>query len=188
VFVGRLAPIKRVELLIEAVARARATEPRLQLAIVGDGELRPALEGQAVRLGLTVGVRFLGFRKDLPSILAASELAVLASDNEGTPVALIEAAAAALPAVATAVGGVEDIVTPSTGAVVSKGDVDAFAEALVRLGGDHELRERMGSAARAHVRDRFTAERLLGDIDSLYRELLDEQAGRQPKLPGGCGN
>jgi glycosyltransferase involved in cell wall biosynthesis len=180
VFVGRLVPIKRVDLLIEAVALAHAAEPRLRVAIVGDGELRGALEQQAARLGMQETARFLGFREDLPAIAAGSDLAVLASDNEGTPVALIEAAAAGLPAVATAVGGVKDIVTPSTGILVAQGDAKAFADALLRLVGDRDGRERLGSAAREHVRERFSATRLLDDIDGLYRELLCDRAGDSP--------
>jgi glycosyltransferase involved in cell wall biosynthesis len=172
VFVGRLVPIKRVDLLIEALALACATEPRLRMAIVGDGELRDALEEQASRLGLEETVRFVGFREDLPAILAGSDLAVLASDNEGTPVALIEAAAAGRPAVATAVGGVQEIVKPSGGVLVPPDDVLAFSRAMVRLAQDRERRARMGRAARAHVRARFAAERLVQDIESLYEELL----------------
>jgi glycosyltransferase involved in cell wall biosynthesis len=176
IFVGRLVPIKRVDLLIEAVALARATEPRLRMAIVGDGELRGNLEQQASRLGMQETVRFLGFRDDLIAIAAGSDLAVLASDNEGTPVALIEAAAAGLPAIATTVGGVTDIVTPSTGVLVAKDGARAFADALLRLAGDRGIRERMGLAAREHVRERFASGRLLDDIDGLYRELLGDGA------------
>ncbi len=178
VFVGRLVPIKRVDLLIEAVALARATEQRLRVAIVGDGELRCALEQQSSRLGMREAVRFLGFRRDLAAIAAASDLAVLASDNEGTPVALIEAAAAGLPMVATNVGGVPDIVTPATGILVARGNTRAFADALLRLTNDRGSRNRLGLAAREHVRERFATGRLLGDIDDLYRELLGDRHSR----------
>jgi glycosyltransferase involved in cell wall biosynthesis/2-polyprenyl-3-methyl-5-hydroxy-6-metoxy-1,4-benzoquinol methylase len=179
VFVGRLVPIKRVDILIEAVALASAREPRLRVVIVGDGELRGALECRAARLGLDETVRFIGFREDLPSIAAGSDVAVLSSDNEGTPVALIEAAAAGLPAVATAAGGVADIVTGSTGILVAPGDVRAFADALLRLASDRDARERMGFAAREHVRERFAAHRLVSDIESLYQELLAERAAAE---------
>jgi glycosyltransferase involved in cell wall biosynthesis len=175
VFVGRLVPIKRVDVLIEAAALATAREPRLRVVIVGDGELRDTLEGQASDLGLGGIVHFLGFRDDLPRIAAGSDLAVLSSDNEGTPVALIEAAAASLPALATAVGGVGDIVTGSTGVLVAPGNPFAFAEALLRLASDRRAREHMGRAAREHVRERFAAVRLVSDIESLYEELLQER-------------
>jgi glycosyltransferase involved in cell wall biosynthesis len=183
VFVGRLVPIKRVDLLIDAFALALTREPRLRLAIVGDGELRSELELRASRLGLAETVRFLGFRSDLSVIAAGSDLAVLSSANEGTPVALIEAAAAGLPAVATAVGGVGDIVTPSTGMLVEEGDVHAFADAMGRLAADRDNRRQLGSAAREHVRGRFAAERLLEDIDRLYRTLLEERHGTMRALP-----
>jgi glycosyltransferase involved in cell wall biosynthesis len=177
VFVGRLAPIKRLDVLIDALALASVQEPRLRLAIVGDGELRSALEERVSRLGLRHIATFVGFREDLCAIAAGSDVAVLASDNEGTPVALIEAAAAARPAVATAVGGVADIVTESTGILVAAGDSRALADALVRLARDRAIRHDMGRAAREHIRDRFTADRLVHDIDLLYRNLLGAGAG-----------
>lgn len=172
VFAGRLAPIKRVDVLLEALVVAREQAPALRLAIVGDGELREALEAQARALGLGEAVRFCGFRGDLPHIAAACDLAVLSSDNEGTPVALIEAAAAARPAVSTRVGGVADIVRPETGLVVAPGDAAGLGAAMARLASDRGLRERMGAAARDHVRERYRAERLVRDIDELYAGLL----------------
>jgi glycosyltransferase involved in cell wall biosynthesis len=172
IFTGRLVPIKRVELLLEAVAIARASGARLRVAIVGDGELRDALEQRTSQLGLAEAVCFLGFRSDLPAIIAASDLAVLSSESEGTPVALIEAAAGGRPAVATSVGGVSEIVTPTTGLLVRPGDARAFAAALLQLSGDSQARARMGLAARELVRERFAADRLVRDIDALYQELL----------------
>jgi glycosyltransferase involved in cell wall biosynthesis len=172
VFCGRLVPIKRVGVLLEAVAAARLTGAPLRLAVVGDGELRASLQARARELGLGEAVTFCGFRTDLRSILAACDVAVLSSENEGTPVALIEAAAAARPAVCTSVGGVPDIVRPDTGLLVDAGDVVAFGMALARLAGDRELRRRMGLAARSHVAVRFGAERLVRDIEALYSDLL----------------
>jgi glycosyltransferase involved in cell wall biosynthesis len=177
VFVGRLVPIKRVDMLLEAVARARLDGARMRLAVVGDGALRSALERQAAELGLSGAVSFLGYRRDLDRIAGATDIAVLSSRNEGTPVALIEAAAAGRPAVATDVGGVGDVVTPSTGRLVPSGDVDAFAAALVELSGDRTAREEMGAAAREHVGRTFTVEQLLANVDCLYAELLRD---RQP--------
>jgi glycosyltransferase involved in cell wall biosynthesis len=177
VFVGRLVPIKRVDLLLKAVVAARAQGARIRLAIVGDGELRRYLEEFSNALGLDGIVSFLGFRRDLPSIAAATDVAVLSSANEGTPVALIEAAAAGRPAVATAVGGVADIVTPATGRLVSPDGAEGLAAALVELAAGHDLRRVLGEAARRHVRSTYTADRLVADVDDLYRELLAERAG-----------
>lgn len=174
--VGRLVPIKRLDVLLEAFARTRGP---VRLAIVGDGELRGDLEEQAARLDIGDRVTFLGFRMDLDAIQAATDIAVLSSDNEGTPVALIEAAAAATAAVATNVGGVADVVVPATGRLVGAGDAEAMAAALTELAADAHLRRRMGDAAREHVATRFASERLLRDIDALYQRELEEHRGRR---------
>jgi glycosyltransferase involved in cell wall biosynthesis len=171
-FVGRLVPIKRVDLLLRAFARARGSV-ELRLLVVGDGELRQQLEGLARELGVADAVSFLGYRRDLPAIAAATDIAVLASANEGTPVSLIEAAAGGRPAVATRVGGVTDVVTPETGVVVEPGDADALAGAIAALAGDRAWRERLGNAAREHAVRRYSAERLVADVDALYDRLLD---------------
>ncbi len=169
---GRLAPIKRVELALESVALARAAGAPVRLLVVGDGELRPELEAQATELGLGGAVTFAGFQSDMPSVVAATDIALLTSDNEGTPVALIEAAAGARPAVAVDVGGVRHVVEPATGRLCPPGDARALAAALGELAGDEALRRRLGREAREHVLGRFGAERLLADVDALYASLL----------------
>jgi glycosyltransferase involved in cell wall biosynthesis len=174
-FVGRLVQIKRVEVLLLALARARSSGAPVRLAVVGDGPLRRDLERLARELGVAGVARFMGYRSDMTSVAAASDFAVLTSANEGTPVSLIEAAAAARPAVATAVGGVPDVVTKETGILVQEGDVDALGHAVARLAGDRELRRRMGTRARDHVAERFSAARLARDVDALYREMLESR-------------
>jgi glycosyltransferase involved in cell wall biosynthesis len=174
-FVGRLVPIKRVDLLLGALARARARGAPVRLAVVGDGPLRSDLERLAGELGLAEMARFMGYRSDMACVAAASDFAVLSSANEGTPVSLIEAAAAGRPAVATAVGGVPDVVTQSTGILVQEGDAEALGLAVARLAADRKLRITMGSRARDHVLERFSAGRLVRDVDSLYRELLESR-------------
>jgi glycosyltransferase involved in cell wall biosynthesis len=171
-FVGRLVPIKRVDRLIHAVSLARATDARLVLAVVGDGDERLALERLALALGVREAVRFLGYRQDLDAVLGATDIAALSSDNEGTPVALIEAAAGARPLVATRVGGVAEVVVPGSGFLVERNDVGGLAEAVLALAGSPERRREMGLRARAHVRERYAAETLLANITSLYDELL----------------
>lgn len=179
VFVGRVVPIKRLDLLLRALARARQSEPRLQLAIVGDSDVRPALERQAAELGIAAAVRFLGYRRELRPVFAAADVAVLSSANEGTPVSLIEAGAAGLPAVATDVGGVGEVVTGETGVLVPPDDAEAFAAALLRMAGDPALRADRGRAARRRALDRYGAARLIRDIDALYGELgASEQPAR----------
>lgn len=171
VFVGRIVPIKRLDLLLRALARARGADPRLRLAVVGDGGERPRLERQAAELGIADDVLFLGYRRELRGLFAAADLAVLSSDNEGTPVSLIEAAAAGLPAVATDVGGVREVVSEETGILVPPDDAAALAAAIVEMTGDAGRRERCGHAARRHAINSYSAKRLLSDVDKLYRQL-----------------
>jgi glycosyltransferase involved in cell wall biosynthesis len=180
-FVGRLVPIKRVDLILRAVATARRNGAPIRLMIAGDGPCRASLEELAGSLGIRDVVRFVGFLPDPCPAAAASEIAILASDNEGTPVALIEAAASGSPAVATAVGGVPDVVVPGTGLLVPAGDHAALAEGLARLAGDPELRREMGARARAHVTGTFSIERRLHDVEQLYDDLL-AHAAPSPRL------
>jgi glycosyltransferase involved in cell wall biosynthesis len=174
-FVGRLVPIKRVDVLLRSMWRASGDGLALRLAVVGDGPLRPELERLSDELGLRGAVQFLGYRRDLPRIAAGADLAVLSSDKEGTPVSLIEAAAAGRPAIATAVGGVPEIVTAETGVLVPAGDENGFGLALKRLGGRPDLRQRMGEQAREHALGRYSGERLVAQVQDLYEELLSDR-------------
>lgn len=188
-YTGRLAAIKRADVMLGALAKARAAGAPVRVAVVGDGVIRPRLEALAAELGCSEAVDFLGYRTDLPRILAAADAALLTSDNEGTPVALIEAAAAARPAVATDVGGVSDIVVEGTGLRVAAGDEARLAEAMGKLAADPDLRRQMGARARAHVAERFCAERLLRDVEGLYSRLLAEreQGNLDPATVEGFG-
>jgi glycosyltransferase involved in cell wall biosynthesis len=173
-FVGRLVAIKRVDLLLRAVARARELGAPIRLALVGDGALRDRLERLAAEVGVHDHVCFAGYRTEMVAVTAATDIAVLSSDNEGTPVSLIEAAAAEAPAIATSVGGVPDVVTPETGVLVPPNDPERLARGIVALAADPALRAAMGEQARRRVAKRFSAERLVRDIDSLYAGLLNE--------------
>ncbi len=172
-FVGRLVPIKRVDVLLRAVAHARTLGVPLRLAVVGDGPLRPGLEELAHELGVGPSISFLGYRRDMTAIAAATDIGVLASDNEGTPVSLIELAAAGRPVVATDVGGVADVVTPETGLLAARGDAAGLGDAIARLARSPGERAGMGRSGREHVASRFSAGRLVADIDALYGELLE---------------
>ena len=108
--VGRLTAIKQHRLFLETVAHAATARPKLVALIAGDGELRADLERRAAALGIADRVRFLGWRRDLATIYAATDVFLLTSRNEGTPVALIEAMASGIPGVSTDVGGVKDVI------------------------------------------------------------------------------
>jgi glycosyltransferase involved in cell wall biosynthesis len=176
--VGRLVPIKRHDVLLEAVAQLPAgLDWRLLLA--GDGELRAPLEQRAAALGVRGRVAFLGWRADLAEIYADADVAALTSDNEGSPVALIEAMAASRPVVATRVGGVPDVVLHGEhGLLVEPGDVTGMAAALARLARAPDTRARFGDAGRRHVLSLYRAERLVSEVDALYRRLIAGAEGR----------
>jgi glycosyltransferase involved in cell wall biosynthesis len=173
-WVGRLVPIKRVDIALRALARARSLGADVRLAIVGDGELRSELEESARQIGVDDAAVFLGYREDMVGVTAGADIALLTSANEGTPVSLIEAGAAGRPAVATHVGGVADVVTPRTGILVPFDDqsADALGEAIAERAAAPARRAAMSREAREHVMSRFTVDRLLADIEALYAELL----------------
>ncbi len=176
--VARLVPIKAHEVFLEAAAEVGRRLPQSRFLVVGDGARRPELETLAGRLGLQDRVRFLGWRRDLDRIYADLDIVALTSRNEGSPISLIEAMAAGRPVVATRVGGVPDLVEDGvTGCLVPPGDANALAEAMVGLLTDPDRRQAMGQAGRKRVIPAFSAERLLDDIDHLYRGLLREKLG-----------
>ena len=171
--VARLVPIKDHDVFLDAAHGLVRRLPDSHFVIVGDGERRSELTARADRLGLGRRVHFVGWRDDLDRIYADLDVVALTSRNEGSPVSLIEAMAAARPVVATRVGGVADLVEDGvTGHLVSPGDAVALTEALRALLEDPEQRRMMGTAGRKLVASAFGAERLLSDMDAVYRELL----------------
>lgn len=176
--VARLVPIKRVDRFLDIASRLSSSEADLHFMIVGDGELREALVGSpsAERLGSRLS--WTGFTNELEEVYFASDLIVLTSDSEGTPVSLIEAHAAALPVVCTDVGGVRAVVQDGiSGFVVPPADERRFAGAVLELACDREKARRFGRAGQDYVTSAFTLDRLVTDLDLLYRGLL-ERPGR----------
>jgi glycosyltransferase involved in cell wall biosynthesis len=179
--VGRLTAIKQHGLFLQMAAALAERLPSFVFVIAGDGELRRELEARADALGLGSRVTFLGWRGDLDTIYGATDVFVLTSRNEGTPVALIEAMASAVASVSTDVGGVRDvIVSDEVGALVPFGDPAALADAVMRLASSAALRCNVGIAARESVRARFDVSRLVADVSRLYRQLLGEDAAASP--------
>lgn len=170
--VARLVPIKRVDRFLRAVEILLELEG-IRFLIVGDGELRDELRASPAACHAGDRIVWAGFRRDIPEVCFASDVIVLCSDNEGTPVSLIEAGAAGLPTVSTRVGGVAKVVLDGeTGCLVPCDDGQELAATIRALIQNPALRERMGRAARAYARDSFSLERLIRDLDSLYRSLL----------------
>lgn len=174
-FVGRLVSIKAPEVFLECVACIARQRPDVSFVIAGDGELRCSVERAASNLG-TDRIQFLGWVMDLGALYGALDIVVLTSRNEGTPVTLIEAGAAAKPAVAHGVGGVTDVVRHGeTGFILPSNDPDEIAGSVLTLIDDAELRLRMGNAARDWVASKFAASRLVDDVAALYSELLERK-------------
>lgn len=170
--VGRLVPIKDHALFFRAMAHLAAQFPEAQFLVAGDGERRSDLERQGHAL-LGNRVRFVGWVDDLVSLYSVADVVVLTSRNEGTPVALIEAAAAGRPVVATGVGGVTDVIQDGkTGFVVPYGDPEPVSDAVARLLASPELQKEFGQRGRVFVAERFSGSRLADDMTSLYDELL----------------
>jgi len=141
--------------------------------MVGDGPDRERLEQVAHDLGIARSTYFVGYQEDVAGYYRLFDAFLLPSVNEGTPVSAIEALASGTPVVATRVGGVPDVVTDGVdGFLVEPGDTDTAAEHLAQLARAPELRASMGEAGSANARERYSVERLIDDVDRLYRELL----------------
>ena len=187
--VGRLTEIKNHVMFLRAAARVKElnrsaeNQRRVRFVIIGDGSLRATLEEQARQLAMGDGVVFLGTREDPEFFYPALDVVALTSHNEGTPLTLIEAMASERPVVATAVGGVVDLLGEKLaggggytvcerGISVESGNVEGFAAGLNRLVRDNGLRNDLGRRGREFVVRNYAKERLLDDISHLYEELL----------------
>jgi glycosyltransferase involved in cell wall biosynthesis len=171
--VGWLTEVKGHRRLIQAFSRLAPSRPSLYLLIIGTGELHDDLAALASRLGIGDRVRFLGHRDDIPECLAALDLFVFPSQNEGMGRALIEAMAAALPVVATRVGGIPGIIEQGrTGLLVSPGDSAALAGAMAELLDDRTRARAMGQAARDSIGAEFNAAGMVRAIESVYGRCL----------------
>ena len=172
--IGRLVPVKNHRMFLDVAKRLKDildSGQRMKFLIVGDGPLREELESYAERLGIKEDVAFTGWIKDLEKIYSELDIVALTSLNEGTPVALIEAQAAARPCVATDVGGVTDVIEEGrSGFLVTSGDTERFIECLIKLLNNPTLMRTMGKYGRDKVKDSFNKSRLVKDIEALYRQ------------------
>jgi len=174
--VARLVPIKAHEVFLKAAATIRAAAPDATFLIIGDGERRAELEALARELGVDAATRFLGWREDMREVYADLDVVTLCSNNEGSPVALIEALAAARPVVSTRVGGVPNVVHDGeSGLLVPPRDPAAFADAVLTLLRDPATAARYGEAGRKAVFPHHSSGRLVQDIERLYLELAREK-------------
>jgi glycosyltransferase involved in cell wall biosynthesis len=169
---GRLESIKGFEYFIDSAAIVSRQVPQARFLIVGDGSLRDELVGRAARLNIADKVLFSGWREDIPEILCVIDLLALASLNEAVGRVILEAGAAGIPAVATEVGGVPEIIKNNeTGILVPPRDPASMARALIALLEDGAKRGEMGRAAKEWVRNNFSDRSMVAELDKIYREV-----------------
>ncbi len=170
--VGLLNEAKGHDYLVAAMERVRAVLPHAQCVIVGEGALRPSLEDKIARMSPPGGVRLLGYRRDVPRVLAALDVFAMPSLWEGMPYGVLEAMASGLPVIASDVNGCRDLVADEvTGLLIPARDSMALANGLLRLLRDEPLRARLGAAGRKLVATRYSLETMIDHYAELFRSL-----------------
>ena len=169
VWLGLLAPVKRVDLLLDAVARV----PGLSLTIAGDGPLRDQARHRIDALGLADRVAMLGSVADPAPVLQAADLFVLTSAAENCPLSLLQAMATGLPVVTTAVGGIPEVVRDGVDGLLCPADDEAaLVTALTAMVADRDRRERMGASGRARIESRYAVDHCVDGLLQVYDEAL----------------
>jgi glycosyltransferase involved in cell wall biosynthesis len=175
-WVGRMTAVKQASDVLRTVRLLHDAGVDAALVMIGDGPDRGDLEKLTRELGLEDATRFVGFQDDMGPWFHTFDALLLPSRSEGTPVSAIETLASGRPVVATRVGGVSDVVSDGVdGFLFPFGDVDEAAAQLGRLAADPALRERMGASGSERALRRYRVERLVDDMDRLYRALLAEK-------------
>jgi glycosyltransferase involved in cell wall biosynthesis len=169
-FIGRVTKIKRPDRFLDVVSEIKKRGVNLEFFIAGDGELMEMCRKRIVSEDLRVTV--LGWQSDIEKILSAADIVLLTSDNEGTPISLIQAGMAGLPVVTTNVGSVPDVVLDGITGVITALDVQEIADALERLVADLDLRVKFGDAAKQFTLANFGLQRLVRNHEELYKNLL----------------
>jgi glycosyltransferase involved in cell wall biosynthesis len=173
-FIGRVTRIKRPDRFLDVVGEMKRRGLDIEFFIAGDGEL---LENCRARiLAEDLPVKVLGWQSNLEKVLSAADIVILTSDNEGTPLSLIQAGMAGLPVVSTRVGSVPDVVLDGVTGMITSLDVQEIADALEKLAKSAELRVQMGAAAQEFTLSNFGVDRLVHDHEQLYKKLLANRA------------
>jgi glycosyltransferase involved in cell wall biosynthesis len=167
-FVGRLSPIKRCDRIIETAIQVSNHVPASYFLIIGDGELRKTLETQATGLPIT----FLGWESHTEDWLAISDVAVLLSDNEAVPLAMIEAGLSGLPVIATNVGSMGDVVENGINGFLVDPTIDAIAAKIIVLTASVELRKKLGDRGRELARQKFSVEAMINRHQEIYSQAI----------------
>jgi glycosyltransferase involved in cell wall biosynthesis len=173
ILVARLVPIKNHLTAVRALHLVALREPNARLILVGEGPEERAIRAGIEEYGLEQRVRLLGLRTDVPRLLQAADVFLLTSINEGIPLTVIEAMAAGLPVVSTAVGGVAEVVLDGqTGLLAPAGNAEILSQHLLRLSADADLRTQLGQVGRARAFAHFSEDEMLAAYERLYREML----------------
>jgi glycosyltransferase involved in cell wall biosynthesis len=175
--VGRLAPIKNHKLFLDAIEKILpALTQKVKFFIVGDGTERAYIEQRVFEINKKRNcIELTSWIKDIATFNAGMDLICLSSDNEGTPVSLIEAQAANLPVLTTDVGGVKDIVLEGeTGYIVPKNDLEKYAEKLLFLIENENIRQKMSQNGWTYVQEKFSYKTLVKNMESMYDQLIKE--------------
>lgn len=177
--VGRLTEVKRQDRLLRAVAAVGERVPDVRLLVVGDGDERANLERLAAELGITECARFTGYQEHPEAFLRAMDVFALTSRSEGFPISLLEAWAAGVPVVSTAVGGIPDVVTDGVnGLLVNDGDGPPMSEAIHRALTDPHLANRIVTNASTSVREKYSLEKVAARYEAYYHFFHDARKGR----------
>jgi glycosyltransferase involved in cell wall biosynthesis len=169
-FIGRITQIKRPDRFLDVVAEIKSRGIDLHFIVAGAGDLLNYCQNRAKAENLPV--TFLGWREDIEVVLAAADFVLLTSDNEGTPLSLIQAGMVGIPVVATNVGSTNEIVVNGQTGFLTDLSVDQLVQAIAKLASDSDLRAKMGAAGKEYTLTRYGAERLVKDHQDLYLKLL----------------
>jgi glycosyltransferase involved in cell wall biosynthesis len=173
-FIGRVTQIKRPDRFLDVVSEIKKRGVNLDFFIAGDGELLNVCRERINQEDLPVTI--LGWQSDIERVLSSADIVALTSDNEGTPLSLIQAGMAGLPVVTTNVGSVPEVVLDGATGIVTGLDVQEIADALEKLINDKVLRTKLGTAAQEFTLAHFGVERLVRDHEELYKKLLTNRA------------
>jgi len=173
-FIGRVTQIKRPDRFLDVVSEIKKRGVILDFFIAGDGELLDICRERIRQEDLPVTI--LGWQSDIERVLSSADMVVLTSDNEGTPLSLIQAGMAGLPVVTTNVGSVPEVVLDGVTGIVTGLDVQEIANALEKLVNDKALRTKLGAAAQEFTLSNFGVKRLVHDHEELYKKLLSSRA------------
>ena len=173
-FIGRVTRIKRPDRFLDVVSEIKKRGVVIEFFMAGDGELLKSCQERIA--GEELPVKILGWQSDIEKVLAAADIVLLTSDNEGTPLSLIQAEMAGLPVVTTRVGSVPEVVLDGITGIITSLEVQEIADALEKLANSNELRAQMGAAAQEFTLANFGVKRLVHDHEELYKKLLASRA------------